>query len=204
MEIMRQFEKQKIDENEKIKKEELEKLKKQEMERMRIEKEKERIRLKQEEEERIKAENEKLLIQGDETKNNNDGTNTNNVDNYNLNPVQASKKGMFQSLDYGRSDFSSIKHKIDNTWKNNREIMQQLEKSNSELAKKFDQIQKDKDLKLKDYRDQVLKMKMDKRANDYNQHMKEESLYNANQDSISDEVRTRMEMRKQLAEKLKK
>jgi hypothetical protein len=73
------------------------------------------------------------------------------------------KKGSFISPQYEKFDYGTVKSKIDNTLKVNQEILEQEDTANKELEKKYQQIQKDKQDKLKAYREMILKMKEEKR-----------------------------------------
>jgi hypothetical protein len=122
----------------------------------------------------------------------------------NLNKIQDKKQ--FQgdrnfTLNHDKPDYTNIKSKIDNTIKVNKEMMGEVEKGNEELAKKYEQIQKEKNEKLKDYRDMILKMKKEKRGAEKE---KEENLYGVDESQLPEDVKKRMKMRQDLANRLKK
>jgi hypothetical protein len=80
-----------------------------------------------------------------------------------LNNLQGAKKGTF-IVNHDVPDYSNIKSKIDTTTKVNKDILEEEDTANEELSKKYQQIQKDKQDKLKAYRDMIVKMKNDKRT----------------------------------------
>jgi hypothetical protein len=108
-----------------------------------------------------------------------------------------------------KKDYSGIQSKIDTGIRTKASVSIPLSDPsvNDELAKKYEQIEKEKQEKLKDYRDLILKMKKDKRSVE---KQKEETAgtganqFEIKEDQLSDEVKKRLEMRKQLADRLKK
>jgi hypothetical protein len=104
-----------------------------------------------------------------------------------------------------KKDYTGVKPKIDTGIKINKSqvVSTTSETANDELSKKYEQIQKEKQDKLKDYRDLLLKMKKDKRSVEKEKE-KDENQLEINDDQLSDEVKKRLQMRKQLADRLKK
>jgi hypothetical protein len=80
-----------------------------------------------------------------------------------LNNLQLKQKGQFV-INHDTPDYSNVKSRIDNTTKINKDILNEEDIANEELKKQYQQIQKDKQDKLKAYRDMVNKMKSDKRV----------------------------------------
>lgn len=101
-----------------------------------------------------------------------------------------------------KQDYSNIKSKIDTTLIINKDISNKNDLANEELARKYQELQKEKESKLKDYRDLILKMKKDKRTAE--KEKEKEDLFEINENQLSDDVKKRINMRKQLADKLKK
>ncbi len=99
-----------------------------------------------------------------------------------------------------KPDYANVKSKIDNTLK---VVPKDVSKdvANEELARKFEQIQKEKQEQMKDYRDLIVKMKKEKRNSEKE---KEEKMLEIKENQLSDEVKKRLQMRKSLADKLKK
>jgi hypothetical protein len=77
--------------------------------------------------------------------------------------LQGGKKGNF-IINHDVPDYSNIKSKIDTTSKVNKEILVEEDNANAELTKQFQLIQKDKQDKMKAYREMIIKMKNDKRT----------------------------------------
>jgi hypothetical protein len=84
------------------------------------------------------------------------------VDESNFDPLNKELKKGFV-INHDMPDYSNVKSRIDNTNKVNKEILDEEDIANEELKKKYQQIQKDKQDKLKAYRDMINKMKHEKR-----------------------------------------
>lgn len=97
-------------------------------------------------------------------------------------------------------DTHEIKSKIDENIESNKEIMNDVESNRDDLTKKFEELQKEKQEKLKEYRDMLVKSKKEKR----NADKEKDDPFEIDEGKLSDEVRKRLLMRKQLAESLKK
>jgi len=106
-----------------------------------------------------------------------------------------------------KKDYSGVQSKIDTGIRTKASVSIPISDPsvNDELAKKYEQIEKEKQDKLKDYRDLILKMKKDKRSVE-KEKVKEQDTnqFEIKDDQLSDEVKKRLEMRKQLADRLKK
>jgi hypothetical protein len=90
------------------------------------------------------------------------GSNKKKKQNQNLAEIQ--KKQTNFVLNHDMPDYSNVKSKIDTTSKVNKDMLEEVDTANEELKKKYQQIQKDKQDKLKAYRDMVLNMKQEKRS----------------------------------------
>lgn len=83
----------------------------------------------------------------------------------------------------------------------NSKVLNEIESTNEEMVKIYENIQKDKEAKLKEYRNMVLKLKKEKRVNNL---LSEEQDKSEKDPPLEDGiVKTRLEMRKSLAESLK-
>lgn len=106
-----------------------------------------------------------------------------------------------------KKDYSGVQSKIDTGIRTKASVSIPISDPsvNDELAKKYEQIEKEKQDKLKDYRDLILKMKKDKRSVEKEKvKEKDTNQFEIKDDQLSDEVKKRLEMRKQLADRLKK
>lgn len=121
-----------------------------------------------------------------------------------MNPVTKGKKIATQASlinDFIESGNNQTNTNVDKHIDGNKSILNELESNNDEMAKIYDNIQKNKELKLKEYRNMVLKMKKDKRDNDL---LEQEEEMPKKEDPIEDRIaKKRQEMRKSLAESLK-
>ena len=82
-------------------------------------------------------------------------------DGSNLNDKKLMERNI--QINHDLPNLSGVKSKIDTGLRMNREVKK--EAGNEDLAKKFTQVQKENQDKLKEYRDMILKMKKDKRSN---------------------------------------
>jgi hypothetical protein len=73
------------------------------------------------------------------------------------------KKGNF-IINHDVPDYLNIKSKIDTTSKVNTEILKVEDTANAEYSRQYQLIQKDKQDKLKAYREMLMKIKNDKRT----------------------------------------
>ena len=84
----------------------------------------------------------------------------------NLIEIDATERARLEKMyqiNHDVPNLSGVKSKI-NTGLKKTTSQVGKEKPNEELNKKYAQVQKENDVKLKDYRDMVLKMKQDKRS----------------------------------------
>lgn len=91
-----------------------------------------------------------------------DGINSKLDNNADTSEMQKWKNFTKTSIDHGNIDVSTIKSKINTGINSIKSMDSQFQKENDDLKKKFAQLQKEKEDKIKDYRDMLLKMKMDK------------------------------------------
>lgn len=68
------------------------------------------------------------------------------------------------SVDHGSVDVSTVKSKINTGLKVLKNIDSEFQKENDELKKKFEQLQKEKENQIKDYREMLLKMRKEKNS----------------------------------------
>ena len=66
------------------------------------------------------------------------------------------------SIDHGNVDLTNVKSKINTGINNIKTMDSQFQKENDELKKKFAELQKEKENKIKDYREMLLKLKTEK------------------------------------------
>lgn len=156
----------------------------------------------------INNNNENLVKKKTQLNNNNFmsmSVNNSNTNHNKLNLGQIKTKKALDSafgLDSNRDSGFNTQYKSMIDTKSNIEL---IPNSALELAKKYEEIEKDKQNQLKDYRDIILKMKKDKRSDQKEKEKEKESdLFEEEDPRLSEEVKKRIQMRKLLADKLKK
>jgi len=123
---------------------------------------------------------------------------------------QGDRNFMLQSQKDTSDNNSKIKEEnkkhqemINNLDSNKIEIPKQMtndDRSKNELAKKLEDLEKEKQEQFKEYREKLLKIKKKNRKID----IEKDDPFEINDSILSDEVKKRLQMRKELAEKLKK
>ena len=82
--------------------------------------------------------------------------------NADVSDLQKWKNYEKKDLDHSLPDLTTVKSKIDTGLNQIKNIDKEFKKENDDLKKKFELLQKEKENKIKEYRDMLLKMKMDK------------------------------------------
>lgn len=82
--------------------------------------------------------------------------------NADISDLQKWKNYEKKDLDHSLPDLTTVKSKIDTGLNQIKNIDKEFKKENDDLKKKFELLQKEKENKIKEYRDMLLKMKMDK------------------------------------------
>lgn len=103
-------------------------------------------------------------------------------------------------VDEVKPNLSSIKSMLQANVELNKEVAANVNQSNIELAKKYEEIEKEQQNMLKDYRDLVVKMKKEKRSVEKE---KEDHIFEIDESQLSEDVKKRLQLRKSLADKLK-
>ena len=92
-----------------------------------------------------------------------------------------------------------VKNKIEKINLGNQEILNNIENNNVELSRQFDELQNEKQEKLKEYREMLVKMKKERRQTE----KEKDDPFDIDDTKLSEEVKKRLQMRKQMAEQLK-